>query len=141
MNEADKQLVNLLQNNARESISELARKLNLSRSTVQDRIDRLEKKGIIKGYTIRFTPEYEQHQISAHVLINVNPKMHDQVVRQLKQTAILQSLYAVSGPHDLIAILKSETTQDMDSSLDEIGQIDGIDKTISSIVLSTKLER
>lgn len=141
MNETDKKLLALLQLNSRESVSALARKLNLSRSTIQDRIHRLEKNGVIKNYTIKFTSEHEKHQINAHVLINVNPKEHDQVVRRLKKMSVLQSLYAVSGPHDLITILKSETTQEMDTYLDEIGRIEGIEKTISSIILSTKFER
>lgn len=141
LNETDKKLLVLLQENARESISSLARKLDVSRSTVQDRIYRLEKNNIITGYTIRFSNEHEEKQITAHVLININPKLLDQIVKKLKQNAVLQSLYTVSGPHDLVAILKSETTQEMDVHLDEIGHIEGIEKTISSIVLSTKYER
>ena len=60
MDDKDKQLLNLLSENSRTSTTTLARTLGLSRSTVQDRIRRLEDRGIIAGYTIRLNDEYSQ---------------------------------------------------------------------------------
>ena len=54
----DRALIDLLRANSRESVSELARQLGLSRSTVKDRIARLEKSGVITGYTVRFSEGY-----------------------------------------------------------------------------------
>lgn len=141
MDELDKRLTALLESNARESTSHLARQLNLSRSTVQARIKKLERQGVIAGYTIRFNPDYTQKLITAHVMISVNPKSSDQIVRKLKKLSALKSLHTVSGQYDLIAILAASTTQEIDSLLDDIGRIEGIEKTTSSIVLSTKFER
>lgn len=137
----DKQLIALLEHNARESTSHLARQLNLSRSTIQARIKKLERTGIIAGYTIRFNPDYAQKQITAHVMISINPKFSDPIVRKLKKLTVLKALHTVSGQYDLIAVLVATTTQEIDSYLDDIGRIEGIEKTTSSIVLSTKFER
>ncbi len=141
INAKDKELLALLRANGRESISELSRKLNLSRSTVKDRIARLEKQGVITGYTVRFSEEYADGQIQAHVMISIDPKKSTQVVRALKQMVGIKSLYAVNGVYDMIAILSAESTRSLDEDLDKIGDTDGIEKTVSSIILSTKFER
>ena len=141
MDETDRALLALLESDARLPTAVLARRLGLSRSTIQDRLRRLEEKGVIGGYTIRYRETFARRQITAHVLISVNPKLSDRVVHALKQIPGLRSLPAVSGIYDLIAILREETTEAMDATLDRIGRIDGIEKTTSSIVLSTKFER
>jgi len=140
MDETDQKLINLLKNNGRESTTALARMLGLSRSTVQDRILRLEDRGIIAGYTIRFNEAYNRRQITAHVLIQLNPKFAARIVQNFRKNPLIKAVYAVSGIYDMIALIKAETTGEIDHSLDEIGRMEGIKKTTSSIVLSTKYE-
>ena len=53
MDDIDQQLLALLRENARATTSDLARKLGLSRTTVQSRIDRMERSGVVIGYTVR----------------------------------------------------------------------------------------
>ena len=141
MDETDRQLIALLEENARLPTAALARRLKLSRSTIQDRIRRLEERGIIGGYTLRIAEAHARHQITAHVMISVNPKLSSRVTGALKAMPGLRALHAVSGTYDLIAIIRSESTEEIDQMLDAIGRVDGIDKTMSSIVLSTKFER
>jgi len=140
MDATDQKLITLLKNNGRESTTKLARMIGLSRSTVQDRISRLEDRGIIAGYTIRFNEDYQRRQITAHVLIQLNPKFADQILHNLKKIPLIKAVYAVSGIYDMIALVKAETTEEIDGALDGIGRLDGIEKTTSSIVLSTKFE-
>lgn len=137
----DKALLELLSANSRESTAELARKMKLSRSTVKDRIERLELRGVIKGYTIRFSEEYSLGQIQAHVTISSHPKYATEIVKTLRRMNAVKSLYAVNGIYDMIAVLSVESTQSLDLALDEIGGINGIEKTVSSIILSTKFEK
>ena len=141
MDETDKTLLSLLQANARASTAELARKLGLSRSTVKDRIQRLERRGVIKGYGVKLSETFGEGQITAHVMIDVDPKLSAQVVRQLLKINAIKALYAVNGIHDLLAITTTDSTQALDKALDAIGDIEGIERTVSSIVLSTKFER
>ena len=137
----DKELLALLRANGRETTAELARKLKLSRSTVKDRIERLQKRNIITGFTVRFSEQYAEGQIQAHVMISSDPKKTAQITRVLRQMPTLISLYAVNGVYDMIAIISTDSTHALDQTLDKIGQISGIEKTVSSIILSTKFER
>ncbi|WAC63344.1 Lrp/AsnC family transcriptional regulator [Pseudoxanthomonas sp. SL93] len=138
---ADEQLLSLLRENARASTALIARRLDLSRTTVQSRIDRLEREGVISGYTVRLHDEYERGTIRAHIMITVLPKQMTSVVAALRAMPELRSLQSVSGAYDLVAIGAVPTVSDMDVLTDRIGAIDGVGRTTSSIVLSTKFER
>jgi len=137
----EEDLIALLSANGRESTSELARKLKLSRSTVKDRIDRLEKRGVIRGYTVRLSEDYADRHIQAHVMISSDPKQSVQIVRTLQQIRAVKSLHAVNGIYDMIAIVSAESTMLLDQTLDQIGNMVGVEKTLSSIILSTKFEQ
>jgi len=137
----DQKLLALLRADAREPVAVLARKLDLARSTVQERIDRLEKQGVIAAYTIREGGSYTDRQILAHVMISVDPKMAASVTSDLKKMSEVRSLAAISGAFDLMAELAAETTARIDTVLDAIGHLKGVQKTMSSIILSVKFER
>lgn len=137
----DKELIALLSTNSRESTANLARLLGMSRTTVTSRIERLEKRGVITGYTVQFSEDYERGRIQAHVMISSNPKSSAHIVRTLKKISAIQALHAVNGVYEMLAIISAESTQHLDEVLDLIGNIDGISKTTSSIILSTKFSR
>ena len=137
----DTQLLALLRQNSRSPTSALARELGISRSTVQDRLSRLERRDIIQGYTIRYSPGFTDRQISAHVMIQVNPKHGPKIVSALAALPAVRTLQTVSGIYDLVTTLETATTEAMDQVLDEIGQLPGVEKTTTSIVLSTKFSR
>lgn len=141
MDKQNQKLISLLRANAREALSELSRKIGMSRTAVAERIKKLESQGIIQGYTIKLAPDYAQHTIGAHVMIDIAPQATTAVVMALKKMPEIQSLHAVSGVFDLMAVIRAETTVAVDEILDSIGEIQGVEKTQSSIILSTKFER
>lgn len=141
LHETDQQLLSLLRENARASTAQIARRLGLSRTTVQSRIDRLEREGVISGYTVRVHDEYERGHVRALIMIAVRPKQMTPVVTALRAMADLRVLHSVSGTYDLIAIGAVPAVGDMDELTDRIGAIEGVERTTSSIVLSTKFER
>jgi DNA-binding Lrp family transcriptional regulator len=141
MTPEDRELIALLRANARESTASIARKLGASRTTVQERIRRLEKSGVIAGYTVRLADTVGAHMLSALVLLNVNARHADRVVRELKARPHVTALRAVSGVFDYVASVEAETTGELDVELDRIGQMNGIERTQTLVVLSNKFER
>ncbi|MEM7425787.1 MAG: Lrp/AsnC family transcriptional regulator [Pseudomonadota bacterium] len=137
----DKQLLELLKVNARASVSEIARKLGVSRTTVQDRISRLESRGAIAGYTVRLGPGVHKGGVTAYVMIVFEPQQAARVVTELKTMAAIDTLESVSGKIDLMAKVTVESPEELDRMLDRIGATDGILSTESALVLSTKLDR
>ena len=141
MRDTDTKLLTLLKANAREPTASLARKLGLARSTVQERIARLEREGIIKGYTVRLSEEAETRRLRAVVMISADPKQADRVNAELKRMAEVHSLAAVSGAFDMMAVVETDTSARMDSALDRIGRATGVARTVTSIILSEKFAR
>ena len=141
MDKTNQLLLQLLKQNARESTASLARKLNLSRTAVQERISKLESQGVIAGYTVKLTEDYQKRIIKAWVTMKIKQKLTAQVVAAISRMKHVTSLRTISGIYDLIATISAENTETIDRVLDEIGCLEGIEKTISSIELSVKFER
>jgi DNA-binding Lrp family transcriptional regulator len=141
LSDTDQRLLSALRENARAPTAEIARRLKLSRSTVQGRIERLEREGVVAGYTVRVHEAAERGHIRAHIMITVLPRQMPAVVRALHAMPEVRALHSVSGPFDLVALALVPTVAEMDELTDRIGAVDGVERTTSSIVLSAKFER
>jgi len=137
----DRELLALLRENARAATADLARKLKLSRTTVQSRMERLQRQRIIAGYTIVVPDELEASLVRAHVLITLVPKQSGAIEQALRKIPEVRVLHSVSGPFDLIAIVAATSIGELDALIDRIGALDGVERTTSAIVLSTRIER
>jgi DNA-binding Lrp family transcriptional regulator len=79
--------------------------------------------------------------VRAHVMIKVGPKEVRAVTAALRAIAQVRVLHSVSGDVDLIAVAAAGSVAQMDEVIDGIGALDGVERTTSSIILSTKFER
>ena len=141
MDDVDEHLLARLRDNARAPVAELARSLGLSRTTVQSRLARLERNGVIAGYAVKLAPAYEAGRIHAFVMLTVEPKQAAAVIAALKRMSGVRRLQSVSGPFDMIATVEAAGVGEMDALIDDIGALKGVERTNSSIVLSTKFDR
>ena len=137
----EKELINLLKDNSRQTVSELAKKLGISRATVQHGIEKLENNGIIQGYTLRLNPNFHQQQISAYIMISIVSQQTSEIVRKLQKVPQLDMLCTISGQYDLMAKVTEETTQTLDMVIDKIAALEGVKQTLSHIILSQKKNR
>jgi DNA-binding Lrp family transcriptional regulator len=141
LDEIDRQLISALQINARESIALLARKLGIARTTVTSRIARLEKTKVITGYGVRLGQQIIDGGLQAYVGITVQSRAGGNVIRRLNSMAQVEQLCAVSGEFDYVAWLRSDSPEQLDRLLDLIGELEGVAKTTTSIILSGKIDR
>jgi DNA-binding Lrp family transcriptional regulator len=137
----DRELIALLQLNARESVANLGRKLGVARTTVVARLARLDADGVIVGYTVRLGSEAVDRGVQAYVGISITPKKQHTVIARLGRLPELRQLASVSGEFDYIALLRAQTTMRLDALLDEIGDIEGVLKTTTSVVLALRVDR
>jgi DNA-binding Lrp family transcriptional regulator len=137
----DRALIALLRENARIGHAEAARRLRLSRTTVQARVESLERRGIIAGYTVRLSDEADRRAVKAHVTVVVAPKGSAAVTAALRRMPEMRALYSVAGAFDLLAVVEAEDVPSLDAAIDRMGGLDGVERTQSSIILSTKFER
>ena len=137
----EQQLLRLLKENSRRTVSDLANEMGLSRATVQQSMERLERSGVIQGYTIKVNPHFEQQQVSAYIMISVVLRKSAVIVRQIKNHPQLDMLCTISGQYDLIAKVTEATTEALDLTIDTFATLDGVEKTLSHVVLSKKVDR
>jgi DNA-binding Lrp family transcriptional regulator len=139
----DRRLLALLQANARASAAELARQLGVARTTVLARLARLEREAVITGYTVKLgsNGHGREHPVQAYVGITVAPKAAGLVTQRLAALPELQQLCSVSGEFDYLALISAESTARLDSLLDEIGAMEGVVRTNTSVVLARRIDR
>jgi len=135
----DQALLDILRRNARTPTAALARRLGISRTTLQGRMERLERQGHIRGYTL--VENTDDDLLRAHVSIVITPRHSQKVERDLKTLPELRELHAVSGASDLIALLGAATAEAINRAIDDIGQMEGVERTVSAIILSTRFRR
>jgi DNA-binding Lrp family transcriptional regulator len=138
---AEQKLLQALRANARASVTELAHTLGLSRTTVQNRLARLESSGVVKGYTLRVNPALERGKLTAYSLLRIDPKRVDAISAALAKIAQVQQLHSVAGEFDLLGVLKADSTEELDAAIDAVGRVDGIERTQTSVALRLKFER
>ncbi len=141
LDDTDRALLALLRDNARAPVADLARRLQLSRTTVQSRLARLERSGAVVGYTVVVPAEAEAALVRAHVLITLAPRQAGAIEAALRRIPEVRTLHSVSGPFDLIAIVAAASIGELDRLIDRIGTLDGVERTTSAIVLSTRIQR
>jgi len=141
MDETDDLLLAALAADSSVSTARLARRLGLARSTVQARIEKLERTGVIAGYTIRLGGTAERHRIRATVLLTIEPRSTAAVLQRLKPMTEVESCHTSTGRVDLILSVAADDTARLDAVLDRIGAIPGVKATESLIHLATKFDR
>lgn len=137
----DRRLLALLQADARTSAADLARRLGVARTTVLSRLTRLERDGVIVGYTVRLGQEEGDRGVEAYVGITTEPRAGALVTQRLAALPELRQLCSVSGVSDYLALLRAASTARLDQLLDEIGAIEGVIKTHTSVVLARRIDR
>jgi DNA-binding Lrp family transcriptional regulator len=141
MDDLDQHLIDRLRANARASVAELARGLGLSRTTVQSRLARLEKSGVIAGYAVKLSEAREGALIRGFVMMTTDPKQASAVTATLGRTGGVRALHGVSGPHDMIAEVEAANLTDLAALIGEIGALRGVERISASVVLTTQFDR
>ncbi|KVT93915.1 AsnC family transcriptional regulator [Burkholderia ubonensis] len=136
LDDVDRQLIALLRDNARLSVVALAKQLRVARATVQNRLTRLEKNGVIVGYTVRLKPAAERHRIRALMSIAVQGNRAAEVIKVLRGHPNVATIHSTNGRWDLVAELHADSLENFDRVLGAIRLIDGIANTETSILLS-----
>ena len=141
MDDLDRTMLALLGADARISVATLARRLKVARSTVQARLERLETTGVIAGYTVKLGEAARQGRIRATVLLNIEPRAQANILTRLKAMPEIERVHTTSGRVDLLLQVSAPSTAQLDTVLDQMGEMTGVKSSESLIHLSTKIDR
>lgn len=138
----DKQILALLQLNARLSTADIARQVHLARSTVQERIKRMEQAGLIQGYAVKLNADLlPKTAIQSRVALSVKASHFNNVIRALELMPEVLSCETVSGQFDLMLKAQTASPDKHDQLVERIGELNGVERTESSIILREFFKR
>ena len=138
MDKTDQRLVAALRRNARASLSDLATALNMSRSTVRARIERMQARGDIVGYTVVLKDDVLRDPVRGLMMIGIEGRGTDRVIRQLSGMGEVRGVHSTNGRWDVIAEIGAETLEGFDAVLSRIRKLDGVATSETSLLLSTR---
>lgn len=140
LDHTDKLILSELTLNSKQSHSQIADKVNLSRNAVRQRIERLERDGIIQGYTIvRRDPNAESEgNISAIIFVYRHDRMRGtDVIDALMKIPEVTQCEVISGEFDLLVRVETTSTEQIDQIWSQISLMPGVENTLTSFVLSS----
>ncbi|MES2069754.1 MAG: Lrp/AsnC family transcriptional regulator [Pseudomonadota bacterium] len=141
LDDIDNKILALLMDNARLPVTTIAKQVAIARTTVIARINALEKRGVIAGYGLKLNQEMFQPAVRAYVGLSVEARYAPNLMKYLQQLPEVETLCAVSGAIDYMLTLRCATTEMLDRLLDQIGALDGVRQTSTSIILSKRIDR
>jgi DNA-binding Lrp family transcriptional regulator len=142
IDEIDRRIVALLREDARRSFQDIGRQVHLSAPAIKRRIDRLEADGVIRGYTAVVDPALYGWTAEAFVDLFCDGRMAGEAIRTAVEAEPgVAAAYTVAGESSAILHVRARDTKDLESALERIRAVEGVNRTVSEVVLSTLLER
>ena len=137
----DRKILLALLAKGRSTFAELAAQVGLTAPTVHDRVKKLERSGVIEGYTAIVNPGSLGYDITAIVSISVANVPAHEYVERLTQISEIQKCFSVAGAEDYMAIVLTRTPKTLEAVLQRIRNLPGTQSTRASIVMSSPISR
>jgi DNA-binding Lrp family transcriptional regulator len=142
MDATDREIVALLRENARRSYQDIGRRVHLSAPAVKRRVDRLERSGVILGYTTVVDPPVFGWHAEAFVDLYCEGMMAGEAIkRAVESEPGVVSAHTVAGEASALLHVMAEDTKDLEGVLERIRAANGVSRTVTQVVLSTLFQR
>lgn len=140
MDDLDRKIIRLLEEDARLTYAEVGKRVGLAGSSVHDRVRKLERKGVIKGYRAEVDLEALGLPITAFVSLALRPPSPADIPGKLAEFPLVESCYSVAGDNSYVLVVRAPSTRDLEELLDALrAKLEVV--TRSTVVLSTPFER
>jgi DNA-binding Lrp family transcriptional regulator len=139
IDELDARLIGTLRDNPRVGLLEVARRLGVARGTVQARLAKLERRGVVTGYGPEVDPGAMGYAISAFVFVELNQGRLAEAVELLSTVPEVLEADAISGPQDLVCRVVARDTEHLQDLVNTLLATPAIQRCTSHIVLSRQV--
>ena len=141
LDETDREILRLLQADARTPFSEIARQIDMSSATVHDRVNRMEDAGVIEGYHAAVDPKAVGYGVSALVGLRVEQGREEDALDSLREIEGVRAIHLTTGEWDVILRVVAEDTDSLrELMFERIANMDGFSRSQTMIVLGTDYE-
>ncbi len=139
--ETDLDILKLLQKDARLSFRSIAEKLQIAAGTVHNRVKKLEKEGIIKGYSVVLDHEKLGYQLTVLTLARVRGGRLEEVEEEIARHERVIAVYDITGEYDMAVIARFTSRKDLDKFIKSVLAVPDIERTNTSIALNIRKEQ
>lgn len=142
LDRVDRKLLSLLQDDDRVALAELSKTIGVPASTLNDRIKRLVRRGIISGFHARMSSEALGLNLLAFMLVAwSDPKVEAVFLRKIRASSAVLECHHVTGGWNYLLKVRVATTRDLEKFLaDTVKAVDGVQRTETLIALSSPKE-
>jgi Lrp/AsnC family transcriptional regulator for asnA, asnC and gidA len=135
LDEIDKNILRILQENARTSYREIQDKLGISIGTIHNRISKLKTSGVVQGYTLRLNNEKLGYKLTFLIRVNVDGKHTEEILEDLKNIPEVCSIFHTTGEQSAALICRFKESEDVHNFIRQLNQKEYITRTNSNMVL------
>ena len=128
MDKFDQKIVNLLTENSRRSLADIGDKIGLSRTAVNDRVQRLQKSGEIEAFTIKLKAQESSNLISVYFQLTFRPFILNTIITQLINIPEIKQAHSLTGDTDLILYIQAGSMGRVNDIRERLSQLDNLDK-------------
>lgn len=141
LDETDREILRILQEDARTPFSEIARRIDMSSATVHDRVGRMENAGVLEGYHAKVNAKEVGYGVSAFVGLRVEQGREEDALDRLRQIEGVREIHLTTGEWDvLMKIVAADTDALRDLMFENIANMDGFSRSQTMIILGTDHE-
>lgn len=140
LDDVDRKILAILQKNGRTPLREISKEVGLAESTIYERIKRLKERGVIKKFTVILDPGALGFHILAVVLFKCKDGMYSSVAEELKKYPEIVEVYETTGNYDMLVKIRTRSSEELNSFLDKMGAIQGVEATHTMVVLKVHKE-
>ncbi|MFX1479752.1 MAG: Lrp/AsnC family transcriptional regulator [Promethearchaeota archaeon] len=135
LDEIDRNILRILQDNARTSYREIQEKLGISIGTIHNRISKLKERGVVEGYTLRLNNEKLGYKLSFLIRINIDGKFTEEILEDLTTIPEVCSIFHTTGEQSAALICRFKKSEDVHNFIRELNKKEFINRTNSNMIL------
>ena len=135
LDDIDKEIIKILQDNAKTSYREIQERLNISIGTIHNRISKLEKSEIIEGYTVKLNNQKLGYELTFLIRVQIDGKHTQEILEEIKEKSEVCSVFHTTGEQSAALICRFKEAGDVHKFIRELNEKEYITKTISNWVL------
>ncbi len=136
----DMAVLRLIADEPRAGVREYARRLGVARATVQSRVDKLQRLGVLISWQPQFDPAAMGYQGLAYVRLNLAQGKLDRALDGLSQIPEVIEANAVAGDADLLCRVVAKDNAGLEEVLQQIIAVDGVERISTEVVLSRRIK-
>jgi DNA-binding Lrp family transcriptional regulator len=141
LDEIDKKIIKVLENDARTSLRKISELVKVSLGTVSNRVKKMEKNGVIKGYSVILDPDQIGWELNVVIGLRIQKGRLIEIQEKIAKDSRVHGVYDVTGDFDSMVIARAKNRKDLDDLSKNVLSIDGVERSITHLVLNTVKEK